>query len=72
MATNTKYKEIPADQVPNLRFDTPAYNGGQIVTVSYADVESKSEAGPGSLYKRIHDASDNSTWYYKRIGPMFV
>lgn len=55
-----QYREIPAAQVPTHvldgRWDTPAANQGQMVTVSYA-AEGRYEAGPGAKYRRTHDAS---------------
>lgn len=62
-----RYVEIKASEVPGgLRWDTPARNMGQIVTVSYADAKPfAGEAGPGSLYRRTFDASDRTTTYEK-------
>ena len=49
------------------RWDVPRACAGQIVEVSYGEPFSHSdEAGFGSLYRRVHDRSDNSVTYYRR------
>ena len=74
MKRNNSYAPISEDSLPEeLRFDTPGINQGQIVTVSYADdYKSRSEADVGSAYKQIHDRSDNTRQYFKRVGEMWV
>lgn len=44
-----------------MRFYTPRVNQGQIVEVSYAYGED------GIAYKRVHDASDRTTDYYRGV-----
>ena len=68
MATTQKYRyiQISASEIPDrVRFDTPRRNQGQIVTVSYGGV-GRGEHGPGDLYKRVTDASNRTTTYYRR------
>lgn len=59
------YVPCPESAIPAAaRFDTPAANQGQIVTVSYADwPPSRYEADAGSRFRRTFDASDRSTSY---------
>ena len=60
------YRELPADAVPpDLSWDIPPQNQGQIVEVAYA--ERRRYASPsvsGAPYKRVRDGSTGATRYY--------
>ena len=66
---STHYAPCPETDIPSsVRFDTPRSHQGQIVEVSYADwPRSRSEAGPGSLYRRTVDRSDRSIAFARRV-----
>ena len=70
MTMKPHYTEISEFSVPpDLRWDVPAHNQGQIVEVAYADYPTcADEACSGSLYKRVTDRSDQSVAYYRRGG----
>ena len=54
----------PADVPGGIRWDVPRRHQGQIVTVSYGDF-CADEADIGAPFKRIHDASDGTTEYFR-------
>lgn len=60
-----KYIPIEERHLPDgLRFDTPRHLQGQTVEYSYADERPQREpASAGSMYRRTHDRSDNTTSY---------
>jgi len=64
----TRY--IPVDSAavpPNLRWDVPPQNQGQIVEVAYADIGGDAaESSHGADYQRVTDRSDQSVAYYAR------
>lgn len=62
---NARY--VPIASAPNgCRWDVPARNQGQIIEIAYADERPcRSEAGPGSTYRRVHDRSTGEVTYYR-------
>lgn len=59
MSNTNSGKYTPCDEssIPaGVRFDVPRHLQGQIVEVAYGGI-SRSEHGPGDLYKRVTDRS---------------
>ncbi len=65
VVTSRGYTRVLACRVPaGLRFDTPRYNQGQIVTVSYAATRPRrGEHGFGDEWRHSYDASDGESYY---------
>lgn len=68
MNSTIKYTEISKSEVPvGVRFDTPRRNQGQIVTERYGGF-GRYENDHGDPYMMIHDASDQTTSFFVRVG----
>lgn len=60
------YEPIAEREVPlNVRFDVPRRNQGQMIEIAYGGT-GRYEHDDGDAYKRIFDASDRITTYYRR------
>jgi len=67
MAKKIKYVRIDKSEVPtNVRFDVIGRDQGQIVEVAWGTF-GRAEAGPGDPYQRVHDQSDGTISFYKRV-----
>ena len=64
-----RYLDVDRQEVPPAviegRWDVPARNQGQIVSIAYL-ASGRGEAGPGAAWRRIYDGSDGSICYQRR------
>lgn len=67
--TDRTYIRVDKAKVPpGLRFDTPRFYQGSIVTVSFAATKTRrGEHGYGDEWRHSHDASDGESYYSQLV-----